>query len=168
MYPWFIYFSLYWNIHSLFLTLFLSLLQYQPPKSAPHSCDFSQNLTGDGYHTFKLRDRPDWSIGFKKNGRKLPGFIRPGRNHERCHHFSLEVIDRTIFTQPVDFDMYPLDHFSKDKLKNKNTLRSHRKKWKRRGRTRHNRRKNRRRGRLRKSRIKKPNGVDRWNTKCFS
>uniref|UniRef100_K1RP74 Uncharacterized protein n=1 Tax=Magallana gigas TaxID=29159 RepID=K1RP74_MAGGI len=49
---------------------------FQPPKSLPHSCDFSQNLTGDGYHTFKLRDKPEWSIGFKKRGKKLPGFIR--------------------------------------------------------------------------------------------
>ncbi|XP_048745795.1 fibroblast growth factor 18-like isoform X2 [Ostrea edulis] len=133
--------------------------RYRPPKFAPHSCDFSQNLTGDGYHTFKLRDRPDWSIGFKKKGRKLPGFLRPGRNNEICHHFSLEITDRTVITQPVDFDMYPLHHFSKDNLKEKNRFRSYRKKGKRKRKIRHNRKKNRRRGRRR--RIRKPNGVDR-------
>lgn len=77
--------------------------RFQPPKSLPHSCDFSQNLTGDGYHTFKLRDKPEWSIGFKKRGKKLPGFIRKP-SQEPCHHFSLDLLNPTPITIPFDFN----------------------------------------------------------------
>ncbi|XP_061194862.1 uncharacterized protein LOC133203021 [Saccostrea echinata] len=127
----------------------------RPPKSLPHSCDFSQNLTRDGFDTFKLRDRPDWSVGFKRNGRKLPGFLRPGKNHETCHHFSLEIIDGTVLTQPYDFDKLPKDYVFPKKRKNQN-------RQKRRRKIRHKRRKNLRRGRLRgRHLLEKPNGIDR-------
>ncbi|XP_062572529.1 uncharacterized protein LOC134234468 [Saccostrea cucullata] len=130
-------------------------IRNRPPRSLPHSCDFSQNLTTLGYHTFKLRDRPDWSVGFKKNGRKLPGFIRPGKNHERCHHFELEIIDLRVRTQPYDFDKLPPGYVFPNERKNKN-------KQKRRRKIRHKRRKNLRRGRLRgRHLLEKPNGIDR-------
>lgn len=102
--------------------------RFQPPKSLPHSCDFSQNLTGDGYDTFKLRDKPEWSIGFKKkNGKKLPGFIRKP-SQETCHHFSLEVLNPMSITQPVDFNKYSLKY---DFLKIQNGRRKIRHKRKR-------------------------------------
>lgn len=120
--------------------------RFQPPKSLPHSCDFSQNLTGDGYHTFKLRDKPDWSIGFKENGKKLPGFLRK-ESQKICHHFSLEPLDPMRITTPVDFDKLPLNY---DFRKNQNRENKRNKKRKIRHKHRKNR-KNRRRERRRKN-----------------
>lgn len=126
--------------------------QFQPPKSLPHSCDFSQNLTGDGYHTFKLRDKPEWSIGFKKRGKKLPGFIRKP-SQEPCHHFSLDLLNPTPITIPFDFNKkknYLFNNSGKFRIRHKK------------------RKKNRRREkeRLRKSQ-KTRNGVKRWTITWF-
>lgn len=113
--------------------------RFEPPKSLPHSCDFSQNLTGVGYHTFKLRDKPEWSIGFKKKGgKKLPGFIRKP-SQETCHHFSLELLDHSTITTPVDFDKFPLKYdFRSIEYRNRKMKIRHERKKRRRERLRQN------------------------------
>ncbi|XP_022288220.1 fibroblast growth factor 18-like isoform X2 [Crassostrea virginica] len=119
--------------------------RYRPLKS---SCDFSHNLTSNGYDTFKLRDKAEWSIGFKKRrGKKLPGFIRPGKNEDECHHFGLINLDKTVITQPVDFRRVMEWNFSK-KGKSMSEQRKRPRK------IRHNRKQKRRRGRRRKNRLR--------------
>ena len=134
----------FWSFISLFITnvYIFRYLQYRPLKS---SCDFSHNLTSNGYDTFKLRDKAEWSIGFKKRrGKKLPGFIRPGKNEDECHHFSLINLEKTVITQPVDFLRVKEWNFSK-KGKSMSEQRKRPRK------IRHNRNQKRRRGRRRKN-----------------
>lgn len=137
-----------------FIIHFFFYFQFEPPKSLPHSCDFSQNLTGVGYHTFKLRDKPEWSIGFKKKGgKKLPGFIRKP-SQETCHHFSLELLDHSTITTPVDFDKFPLKYdFRSIEYRNRKMKIRHE-------------RKKRRRERLRQNQMI-ANGVNRWTITWF-
>lgn len=76
-------------------------------------CDFIYNTT-NGYTQFRLVEREDWYIGFRRKrskqknrvkGKPLPGYKKTVKRFEMCYDFTLEPLHPvpTIYS-PIDFN----------------------------------------------------------------
>ncbi|KAK3094383.1 hypothetical protein FSP39_001032 [Pinctada imbricata] len=84
-------------------------------KASPrkHRCHFSQNLTADGYVNFHLKSAtdPKLFIGFRNNGKSLPGYKKiTNTRMERCFDLSLRELNPKKVEGPFDFNTLPLSY----------------------------------------------------------